>query len=238
MWNSMYRKPGPPWQSMIQQYRDYAERLSMVPTKLKGDFTDVSLVDLWSAVIDRLFDKDYKYDQSTLGTQAGLAEKVAFFFHCNLQGTEVRPGTVRALTTIADSGCRQGLLADGQSFTLVQVMRALNLQEPLPPMTNLFTPAFNLFSYQMAIRKPSRSFYQQAIAQLAGQGIEPHEAIHVSCRLETDLVPAKAVGMKTALLACEKKGLEAPQELLKDPETRPDRLLTDISQITSIVGFG
>ncbi|MFN9974572.1 MAG: HAD family hydrolase, partial [Phycisphaerae bacterium] len=61
--------------------------------------------------------------------------------------------------------------------------------------------------------------------------------LHVSCRLKTDLVPAKAVGMKTALLVAEKSGLEVSAELLKMPETRPDRLLTDLSQMKSIVGL-
>ncbi len=44
--------------------------------------------------------------------------------------------------------------------------------------------------------------------------------------------------MKTALLAVEKTGLEAPPALIKDPKTRPDRLLTEIPQIMSVVGYG
>ena len=238
MWNFMYRKPGPPWQSLIQQYRDYAERLSMVPTKLKGDFTAINMVDLWSAVVDRLNDKDYKYDQSIYGTQAGLSEKIAFFFHSCLQATEARPGALRTLTTLADSGFRQGVLADGQPYTLLQTTRALAQQGSLPAMTPLFHPQANLLSYQMNIRKPSKSLFDQAVLQLRSLGIEPPEILHVSCRLKTDLVPAKAAGMKTALLACEKRGLEVSADLIKDPQTRPDRLLTDIAQVTEITGFG
>ena len=43
--------------------------------------------------------------------------------------------------------------------------------------------------------------------------------------------------MKTALLAAEKLGLEVETDLLKDPTTRPDRLLTDLSQVASVVGY-
>lgn len=238
MWNSMYRKPGPPWQSMLPQYRDYAERISMLSTKLKGDFTDVSLTDLWRAIIDRLFDKEYQYDESLYGTEAGLAEKVAYFFHCNLQATEARPNALRALTEVAEAGFKQGVLSDGQSFTMVQLTRCLAEQGNASAMVPLLTPQANLLSYQMAIRKPSRSLFAQAVSQLQNLGIAAEETLHVSCRLKTDLVPAKSAGMKTALLACEKKGLEAPADLLKDPETRPDRLLTDVSQIMSVIGFG
>ncbi|HIE99645.1 MAG TPA: HAD family hydrolase [Planctomycetes bacterium] len=235
MWNSMYRKPGPPWQSMMPQYRDYVERVAMVPTKLKCDFTDVNLVSVWKAVIDRLCDKDYKYEQGVYGNEDQLSEKVAYFFHCNLQAMEARAGAVRAMTDLAEVGIMQGILADGQSFTFVQLVRALTKQGLVMPIREIIRTEATLFSHQMAIRKPSESLFQRAVEQLKAIGVSPEQTLHVSCRLATDLVPAKAAGMKTALLVSEKTGLEAPPELIKDPQTRPDRLLTDITQITSVV---
>ncbi len=238
MWNSMYRKPGPPWQSMINQYRDYAERLAMVGTKRRGDVTDVNLVHVWQTVVDRLFDKEYTYDESELGDVDDLSEKIAFFFHCSLQAIEARSGLSQTLTLLMESGVRQGVLADGQPFTMVQLARALAQEGTPPPVFQVFPSEHNLMSYQMGIKKPSPSLYKQAAGQLAIKGIEPSEILHVSCRLETDLAPARAAGMKTALLAAEKTGLEATANMIKDPQTRPDRLLTDITQITSVVGFG
>ncbi|MDG1896472.1 MAG: HAD family hydrolase [Fuerstiella sp.] len=235
MWNSMYRKPGPPWQSMMPQYRDYVERVAMVPTKLKGDFTDVDLVSVWKAILDRLFDKDYKYDQGVYGNEEQLSEKIAYFFHCNLQATEARAGAARAMTDLAEVGVTQGLLADGQSFTFVQLVHALKKQGLVKPIHEIIRTDATLLSHQMAIRKPSQSLFQRAVEQLEVMGVAPEQALHVSCRLPTDLAPAKAVGMKTALLVSEKTGLEAPADLIKDPQSRPDRLLTDITQITSVV---
>ena len=43
--------------------------------------------------------------------------------------------------------------------------------------------------------------------------------------------------MKTALLAAEKSGLQVTAAQLKDPATRPDRLLTDLSQIANLFGI-
>ncbi len=238
MWNSMYRKPGPPWKSMINQYQDYAERLSMAATKRTGDYTDVNLVHVWQAIVSRLFDKEYTYEIDSLGDVDELSQKVAYFFHRNLQATEARLGAVRAVCDVAEAGIQQGLLADGQPFTMVQLVRDLAKQAKIPPIFQLFPTENNLLSYQMGVRKPSKSLFEQAAGQMAGKGIETSEILHVSCRLKTDLAPAKALGMKTAVLACEKTGLEATANLLKDPQTRPDRLLTDITQITSVVGFG
>lgn len=237
MWNSMYRKPGPPWQSMIHQYRDYVERLSMIATKRAGDFTDVNLVHVWRAIIDRLFDKEYVYDEDLFGDVDQLAEKVAYFFHGNLQATEARAGAAQTLIVLRDLGVRQGLLGDGQPFTLVQLARGLQKQQPIPPLVELLLPDLNTLSCQLGVKKPSKSLFQRSLSQLSQHGIREEEVLHVSCRLKTDLAPAKALGMKTAVLVSEKTGLEATANLLKDPQTRPDRLLTDITQITSVVGF-
>ena len=236
MWNSMYRKPGPPWQSMIGQYRNYCEHLAMVAPGRKGDLTDVDLVEVWEQIIDRLFDKEYSYDTGVYGDEQQLAEKVAYFFHRNLQALEARSGACQTMADLSAMEVKQGFLADGQSFTLVQILQALGSQGPLPPLNEIMRPETMLLSYQMGIRKPSRSLFETAVKQLRGAGISADQILHVSCRLKTDLMPARAAGMKTALLAAEKTGLEVSSELLKDPETRPDRLLTDLSQVTKLVG--
>jgi FMN phosphatase YigB (HAD superfamily) len=236
MWNSMYRKPGPPWKSMINQYRDYAGRLAMVATKRRGDLTDVNSVHVWRAIVDRLFDKEYVYEEDTLGDVDELSLKIAYFFHRNLQATEARPDAWRAISELYECGIQQGVLADAQPFTMTQLTAALVDQGLSAPTYEYFPSNRNVLSYQMGIRKPSKSLFERAVARLEDTGVDASEILHVSCRLQTDLMPAKAAGMKTALLASEKTGLEAPAEFIKDPQTRPDRLLTDITQITSIVG--
>ena len=237
MWNSMYRKPGPPWQSIIGIYRSTIERQSMHASPT-GDVTEVDLVETWRALIAKLFEKEYTYDEGLYGDLDELSEKVAYFFHCNLQATEARSSAVRALCDISSAGLTQGFLSDGQSFTLVQTLKALSVQGDLPPLHGLIRPQTLILSWAHGVRKPSKSLFSAAVQQLRGLGIQAQEILHVSCRLSTDLVPARAAGMKTALLVAEKSGLEVSPEVLKAPATRPDRLLTDLSQITDVVGFG
>ncbi|MCA9063541.1 MAG: HAD family hydrolase [Planctomycetaceae bacterium] len=238
MWNHMYRKPGPPWQSMIGQYTNLVERLGMVASERKGDFTDVDLTDVWQAIIEKLFEKEYQFDESEFGSLHDYSQKVAYFFHSSLQGLEARPGAVAAMTDIAAMGLFQGLLADSQPFTLVQLLRALAQQATLPPLHEFLRSETLTLSSQLGIRKPSRTLFSLAAEKLRELGVQPDEILHVSCRLETDLVPARNAGMKTALLAAEKLGLQVPAELLRDPQTRPDRLLTDLSQLRSVLGSG
>jgi len=237
MWNCMYRKPGPPWQSMIHQYTEYNQRLAMVSAKRSGDIVESDLVDIWEAIIARLFDKEYSYDESFYGDIRQFSEKVAYFFHSSMQGLEARSGALRAMQDLHAIDVRQGILADGQIFTLTQLLRALSQQGTLPPLAEVFHPNGVLFSHELGIRKPSRSLFELTLERLKSAGFQPEEILHISCRLRTDLVPARAIGMKTALLAAEKTGLEVPATLLKNPETRPDRLLTDLNQIAGMFGI-
>jgi FMN phosphatase YigB (HAD superfamily) len=235
MWNHMYRRPGPPWQSMIGIYKSTIERQAM-QAAAKGNFTEVNLVHTWQALIGKLFEKEYTFDESQYGDLDEFSEKVAYFFHSALQATEAREGAAQAMSDMASAGLTQGLLGDGQSFTLVQTLRALSMQGDLPPLYELFRPQTLILSYDVGLKKPSRLLFSEAVQQLRGIGIQAQEILHISCRLSTDLVPARAAGMKTALLVSEKLGLEVSSDVLKDPARRPDRLLTDLSQVRSIVG--
>jgi len=234
MWNHMYRKPGPPWQSMIGLYKSVVERQSMLAAP-RGDVTEVNLVETWRAIIERLFEKEYHFDEDLYGDLDEFSEKVAYFFHCCLQATEARAGAVQAMTDIAANEMQQGFLADGQSFTLVQTLRALAIQGPLPPLYELFRPQTLILSHNVGVKKPSRSLFTVAVDQLRSLGIQAQEILHISCRLKTDLVPARAAGMKTALLVAEKSGLEVDTAILKDPSKKPERLLTDLSQLYDVL---
>ncbi|MFN9721182.1 MAG: HAD family hydrolase [Planctomycetota bacterium] len=235
MWNHMYRKPGPPWQSMIGLYRSTIERQSM-RASTKGDTTDVNLVETWMTLIGKLFEKEYQYDEATYGDLDEFSEKVAFFFHSCLQATEARSNAVQAMSDVAAAGLIQGFLSDGQSFSLLQTLKSLASQAELPPLYELFRAQTLIFSYQNGVRKPSTTLFTKAVQQLRELGVQPAEILHISCRLTTDLVPAKNVGMKTALLVAEKLGLQVDVNVLKDPATRPDRLLTDLGQLRSVIG--
>ena len=64
----------------------------------------------------------------------------------------------------------------------------------------------------------------------------PAEVLHVGSRMTSDLVPARRLGMHTALFAGDRASLQATPEQLKDPNARPDVLLTEPAQIAEVVG--
>ncbi len=85
-------------------------------------------------------------------------------------------------------------------------------------------------------RKPSERLFRHALTALADRGIEPSEVLHVGSRIIQDIVPARRLGMRTALFAGDKTSLQATPEQLKEATSRPDVMLTELSQISEVVG--
>src|SRR5262249_48347012 len=159
----------------------------------------------------------YQFDTGFFGSLNEYSKKVAYFFHASLQGTAAQPEAELALRLVADAGLKQGLLADGQCFTTVQLGRALKAQGAALSLDALMPANLRFISSEVKVRKPSETIFRRAAAALADLGIRADETLHVGNKLSRDIVPAKKAGMRTALYAGDKSSLDAAPELLKDP---------------------
>ncbi len=238
MWHSMPRKPGPPWEQLNDQYLRILEEQRMSDTQRKGERPEVDSSRIWRKLLRRLAEKGYDYDMNLYGDPEELSDKVAYFFHSCLQGVEAAPNALNALAFVSDSKLTQGLLAEAQSFTIVQMLRALRAQGTLPPLGTLFALDTLTLSFQEGVAKPSPSLYRNCLEKFRSHGIGPSEVLYIGNRLSDDLAIAKGVGMRTALYAADKTSLRATKEEMKNPEMRPDRLLTDLAQIRDILAIG
>jgi FMN phosphatase YigB (HAD superfamily) len=236
MWNSMTRRPGAPWEGMVVRYARALDEQQLATTHAIGDHPEVDSALLWMKLIRQLQQKDYSYDKSFYGDLEQYAEKVAFFFHSSLQGLEAEEGAFDVLRTLPTLGKRVGIVANGQRFTPIQMLRAFRRQGTLRSLDELFDPALITFSYREGIRKPSRSLYLRALDRFRRTGVAAHQILYVGTRLRDDLAIAKEAGMRTALLAADQTSLVAAREELTDPDLRPERLLTNLAQIRDIVG--
>ena len=235
MWQSMSRKPGAPWEYMLSQYKDVFEEMQLTVPAKKGDVGQVDSTRLWRKLISRLEQKEYQYDEDFYGDADEYAEKVSLFFHSCLQGVAAMDKGAAVVKAITDAGLAQGLLADGQSFTLVQLLRAFQATTRLPALGRLFTPGCVVLSHDVGVRKPSRTLFTTAVEAFGQIGLAPAEVLYVSNRLRDDLTIAKQLGFRTALFAGDKNTVQAAVDDLMSPELRPDRLLTELTQIRNLL---
>jgi FMN phosphatase YigB (HAD superfamily) len=236
MWNSMTRRPGAPWEGMVVRYARALDERRMATTHAPGEFPEVDSAVLWMKLIRQLQQKEYSYDASFYGDLEEFAEKVAYFFHSSLQGLEAEEGALEVLRALPLLGKRVGLVANGQRFTPVQMLRAFQRQGTLRSLDELFDPALVTLSCREGIRKPSKSLYQRALERFRRMGVAPHQVLYVGTRLRDDVAVAKQAGMRTALLAVDQTSFTSTREELADPELRPERLLTNLAQVREVAG--
>jgi FMN phosphatase YigB (HAD superfamily) len=235
MWGAMSRKPGQPAEYMGHIY-------AQVLTEHRAfggggeKFPEVAAERVWEAILKKLLQKEYKFDAGFFGSLNEYSKKIAYFFHASLQGTACYPGAAAALRHVREAGLLNGLLADGQCFTAVQLQRGLARQDEGVALDELVPADLQVFSFALKGRKPSERLFREALAALAERGVKADQVLHVGSRLPHDLIPARRLGMRTGLFAGDKASLQATPEQLKEPAGRPDVLFTDLSQIAEVVG--
>jgi FMN phosphatase YigB (HAD superfamily) len=235
MWASMTRKPGQPSEQMQNYYLRFLNEQRSVSGGGER-YPEACSERIWEAIIKQLLQKEYKFDASFLGSLNEFSRKVAYFFHASLQGTTCYPGAAAALRYVHECGLSQGVLADGQCFTTLQLRRGVSAQDSEAQLDDFLTEGLTVLSCDMRGKKPSERLFRQAVTALNEKGISPDEVLHVGSRIQQDLVPARRVGMRTALFAGDRTSLQATAEQLKEPTSRPDVLLTELEQITEVLG--
>jgi len=235
MWASMSRKPGQPADYLREIYTHLLSEQRLFAAGGER-FPEVLAERLWEGFIKKLFQKDYVFDASFYGSLNEFSRKVAYFFHASLQGTVCYPGAAFALCHTVERGMLQGLIADGQCFTSVQLERGLLAEDPAFNLDAVIPAKNKVFSHEVRGRKPSERLFRQGLNAMAEQGITPSEILHIGSRVVQDIVPAKRLGMKTGLFAGDKASMQATADQCKDNASRPDVLLTELSQIADVIG--
>lgn len=233
MWASMSRKPGQPSEYMAEIYYRVLDEQLLAPSP--GEKHPEILAErVWEGILKKLFQKEYKFDATFYGSLNEYSKKVAYFFHASLQGTGAYEGAARALEHVQSCGITQGLAADAQCFTLVQLQRGLAAQSAVR-VDEVFDKNLRVLSCDVGGKKPSPRLFQQLVQAAAKLGVAPVQMLHVGSRIVEDIAPARKCGMRTALFAGDKESLQATTAQMKDSATRPDVLLTELTQITEIV---
>lgn len=232
MWNSMSRKPGAPAAQLKEMYTKVLTTMRMAGSGGER-YPEVAVERAWEDIVKKL--RDYSFDVATYGSLNEYARKMAYFYHASIQGAGAYPGAADTLRALAEGRRTQGLLADGQCFTVGQLQRCLKQQDPDFDLNAVIPPPLRFISAERKARKPSDTLFRLAAQALADKGLRPNEVLHVGSSLARDIAPAKKAGFRTALFAGDKTSLAATPEQLKDPATRPDVMLTELPQVLEVI---
>ncbi len=223
---------------LYQQYKRVFEHLEQANPATDTEFPQISSAEIWRLLINQMIERGYAYEEARFGDLSAFASKVAYYFHSCFQGVQAVHRAQRAIGMLSNAGFVQGLLAEAQEFSLLELERCFQKQDPSLSLDSLFAPNCRVLSHQFGVRKPSRILYETAVRKLADLRISPRETLYVSTRLAGDLAVAREFGFRTVLFAGDKTSLKASVVELNHPDLKPKRLVTDLTQISQIVAPG
>jgi hypothetical protein len=234
MWQSMSRTPGQPAEWLGPIYSMQLHQMKTVPGGGER-YPDVAVDAIWEALIKKLLKNEYEFDTGFYGSLNEFSRKVAYFFQASLQGVGCYAGAAAALRFVAGRGLAQGLVGEGQCFTFDQLKRCLNQQDSEANLPAWIDPKLCALSYSVRARPPSERPFRQVLGVLLERGIRPDQVLHVGSRVAADVIPARRLRMRTALFAGDKASLEATPEQFERSQSRPDVMLTELSQIAELI---
>jgi len=125
---------------------------------------------------------------------------------------------IPCITHMKNLGCRIGIVAN-QAATVVDAL----ISHRIAPMIDYMG-----VSAIVGVEKPNREIYQKALLAL---GTDPTKTLHVGNRLDTDVLPAQGLGMRTAWIL---RGEANPHPSSEDLET-PDIVLPSLEKLPELI---
>lgn len=234
MWKAMSRKPGLPSDYMRVMIEKVVDDLNLQVEKGEK-YPELCVERIWEGIIKKLLQNEYVIDAGKYGTLEEYAIKIAYFFHRSLQGVGAQDHAADTIQWIKDHQYWQGLLADGQCFTSLQLKRCIEEQNPQCQIDFSIPPSHRVLSHMVRGKKPSERLYKEMIARLRSSGITPEETLHISNDLTNDLAPARRLGFITCLYTGDSKSLKVTPELVADKNLRPMVMVTKLSQVIEML---
>ncbi len=110
------------------------------------------------------------------------------------RGLRLMPGAADALRSWQASGLPLGIASNAQEYTRHELAAVLG---PVGLGPGIFQRDLTLWSWQLGFSKPDPYFFQVLISRLAARGWTPDDVVMVGDRVDNDIVPARAAGMRT-----------------------------------------
>lgn len=166
------------------------------------------------------------------GRPPATLRRLAILLECSRNPCAPMPGAGRLLEKLGSLGLALGLVSNAQFYTPL-LLEAL-LGEALG--SRHVERELCAFSFELGIAKPDPEPFRRCAASLAARGLAPGEILVIGNSAGNDIAPARALGMMTALAACDGRSLRPPAG--DDPAAMPDTVIARLGSLATLVTGG
>ena len=182
------------------------------------DYPEVDIVQVWRQVLGM--------------DDLSRVKKFALEYELIVNPVYPMPGLEHLLLACKNRKIRMGIISNAQFYTVDVLERFLGATLEKRGFDNRLL----FFSWREGHAKPSTVMFERAKEVLFGLGIPDKSALVVGNDMRNDILPAQAVGFKTALFAGDRRSLRQRESDDCCRELSPDLIVTDLRQL--IAGTG
>ena len=132
---------------------------------------------------------------------------------------DIVEGTFEILDNIRKSGCKLALIANDDSVSARNIIKTTGLEDYFDVI---------VISEELGVEKPDQEIFVAALAKL---GVKPENAVMVGNRIDSDIIGANRVGMKSILF----KWNTRYNELITSKEKKPDFTIGSLSELPGLL---
>lgn len=137
------------------------------------------------------------------------------------------PNLADVLGKLKSSGLELGIISNSQFYTPLAFEAIIG--------KSLQSFGFNkdllVWSYACGCKKPGTGFYGEFIGRIHKKDMDPTEILYVGNDINKDIIPAKKLGMHTALFVGDSRSIRHDEGELENLTFAPDLVINDLSQI-------
>ncbi len=160
-------------------------------------------------------------------TDPQAVEELAVEYECRANPVWPMPGLAATLAALRERRLALGIVSNAQFYT-PSLFPAL-LGQSLSRLG--FRASLCAWSYRLLEAKPSPALFAGPLTALARAGVAPAEVLYLGNDRLNDLWPAGRLGLKTALVAADRRALRLREADRRLEGVKPDLTLTALDQL-------
>ncbi len=138
------------------------------------------------------------------------------------------PNLADILGELKNRGLELAIISNSQFYTPLAFAAIIGKS----PESFGFNEDLLVWSFECGCKKPGTEFYGEFIRRIHKKSMDPTEILYVGNDINKDIIPAKKLGMRTALFVGDSRSIRHDESELENLSLAPDLVVNDLSQIT------
>jgi len=189
------------------------------------DRPEINIQDVWRRVLQCL-QRQAQLVPTVINSS--ILRTLAVEYECRVNPVWPMPGVRATLSRLRRAGCLLGIVSNAQFYTPLTLEALFR-----GGCSGLgLAPQLCVWSYEQHVAKPAPALYVEAWRRLLAQGVRhPREVLMVGNDMVNDILPAAALGFRTALFAGDARSLRNRRDDPRCCGLRPDATITHFRQL-------